>query len=794
MKKVIAFVAFIQFFTIVFTQTTLYFEPFTGQIGKGVVGATPPGTPTLDVTGITTWSITPDNTGLIATSDWFQVVDDGAGNAVFEGRDVDAIQTWQSSVVNVAGFSNLTITVDLTQTGGLDATDYMSVYYILDGGPLTLIGTYNGAFANPTTVTQTGISGTNLQVVIKVLNNAGAEKYRFDNVKIVGDNGVTTDVTNLTNTPGNTNATINWTAPTGCNDEILVVASTSSITAVPSGDGTAYTANSTYGLGTNITGAEYVVYKGNATNFTVSGLTNQTQYCVKVFNRCGTVWSPGVETCFYPWEYKDTLVIMAYNVLNYPGSTSARWANFRTIVKYVQPDIILCNEMISDAGATLLLNNALNSYGVNYYAKATFVNGPDSDNIMFYNTNKVNLATQNQISTALRDISHYQVNWVNVAGGTSTLDLYSLHLKASSGASNENKRLLECQNLRTHMDGSLPVQSNIIVGGDFNFYGAGTEPAWNELTNNGVQRLNDPTNRVGNWHDNSTFSDVHTQATRSTTNPGGSGGATGGVDDRFDFLLCNNYVINGGAGVKYIPGTYDVIGNDGNKFNVSILENLPNLDVPDSVRDALFNMSDHMPVVLQIQIDRDVVILPVELIDFKAVSNQFNEVELTWSTYSEQNSDYYLLQKSQDGINFETFATVDGAGFSSRTINYFQVDDTPFSGINYYKLVQVDYDGEQHHIKTIAIHFQPNLIDMFIYPNPTNGNIVNIYCENIYERYVTIEFKNLLGQIVYEVQFETPNNSFTIPILLPDYLTDEVYIVSVITNNRQTNKKLVIQR
>ncbi len=794
MKKVIAFVAFIQFFTIVFTQTTLYFEPFTGQIGKGVVGATPPGTPTLDVTGITTWSITPDNTGLIATSDWFQVVDDGAGNAVFEGRDVDAIQTWQSSVVNVAGFSNLTITVDLTQTGGLDATDYMSVYYILDGGPLTLIGTYNGAFANPTTVTQTGISGTNLQVVIKVLNNAGAEKYRFDNVKIVGDNGVTTDVTNLANTPGNTNATINWTAPTGCNDEILVVASTSSITAVPSGDGTAYTANSTYGLGTNITGAEYVVYKGNATNFTVSGLTNQTQYCVKVFNRCGTVWSPGVETCFYPWEYKDTLVIMAYNVLNYPGSTSARWANFRTIVKYVQPDIILCNEMISDAGATLLLNNALNSYGVNYYAKATFVNGPDSDNIMFYNTNKVNLATQNQISTALRDISHYQVNWVNVAGGTSTLDLYSLHLKASSGASNENKRLLECQNLRTHMDGSLPVQSNIIVGGDFNFYGAGTEPAWNELTNNGVQRLNDPTNRVGNWHDNSTFSDVHTQATRSTTNPGGSGGATGGVDDRFDFLLCNNYVINGGAGVKYIPGTYDVIGNDGNKFNVSILENLPNLDVPDSVRDALFNMSDHMPVVLQIQIDRDVVILPVELIDFNAIPNQFNEVELTWSTYSEQNSDYYLLQKSQDGINFETFATVDGAGFSSRTINYFQVDDTPFSGINYYKLVQVDYDGEQHHIKTIAIHFQPNLIDMFIYPNPTNGNIVNIYCENIYERYVTIEFKNLLGQIVYEVQFETPNNSFTIPILLPDYLTDEVYIVSVITNNRQTNKKLVIQR
>lgn len=794
MKKLVVFLFYLLGITFIFGQTTLYFEPFTGQIGKGIVGDVPPANPTTNVTGITTWSITPGNSGLIATSDWFQVVDDGTGNAVYEARDVDTIQTWQSSVVNVTGYSNLTITVDLTQTGVLDATDNMNVYYILDGGPLTLIGTYAGAFANPTTVTQTGIAGTSLQVVIKVLDNAGPEKYRFDNVKIVGDNGVTTDVTNLINAPGNTSGTFGWTAPTGCNDEIMVVASTSSVTAIPTGDGTTYTANSIYGLGTNVTGAEYVVYKGNSNGFTMTGLTNEMQYCIKVFNRCGTVWSPGVETCFYPWDYRDTLVIMAYNVLNYPGSTAARWSNFRTIVQYVKPDIILCNEMISDAGATTLLNNALNAYGINYYAKATFVNGPDSDNIMYYNTNKVNLATQNQISTALRDISHYQVNWMNVNAGTSTLDLYSLHLKASSGTTNENKRLAECQNLRTHMDGSLPVQSNIIVGGDFNFYGAGTEPAWNELTNNGTQLLNDPTNRVGNWHDNSTFSDVHTQATRSSANPGGSGGATGGVDDRFDFLLANNYVINGGAGVRYIPGTYDVIGNDGNKFNVSIIENLPNTDVPDSVRDALFNMSDHMPVVLQIQIDRDVVILPVEVINFEAIPNHQNQIELFWTTVSEQNNDYFVLQKSNDGINFETFATVDGAGISSRTINYFQLDNEPFNGINYYKLIQVDYDGHQRHVKTIAIHFKPDLIDLFLYPNPTNGNIVNIHCENIYERNVSIQFKNMLGQIVYEIQIESPDKNFTIPVTLPNDLTDEVYIVSVITNNRQINKKLVVKK
>ena len=771
------------------TQTTLYFEPFTGQLNKGAVGPA-----TTDVTGITTWSITPDFTGLTATTDWFQVVDDGFGNPFFQARDVDALQIWTSSSVNVTGYSNLTISLDIFQSGGLDPTDNVNIYYILDGAPEVLLATYAGAFASPTAVSLTGISGTTLQVVVKILNNANTELYSFDNVKIVGDNLTTTDATNVSSTPGASQGTINWTSPTGCSDEILVVASTANITAIPSGNGSTYTANSTYGLGTNIVGAEYVVYKGSATNFTVSGLTNETQYCVKVFSRCGTVWSAGVETCFYPWDYRDTLVIMAYNVLNYPGSTAARWADFRTIVKYVQPDIILCNEMVNNTGANTLLTNALNSYGVNYYAQATFINGPDSDNIMYYNTNKVNLVTQTQIPTALRDISYYQVNWSNVTGGFSTLDLYSLHLKASTGATNENKRLLECQDMRTHMDGVLPVASNILVGGDFNFYGAAAEPAWAELTTNGTQLMIDPSDRVGEWSNNSTFTDAHTQSIRSTTNPGGSGGATGGMDDRFDFILANNYVMYGGAGVRYIPNSYDEIGNDGNKFNFSIIENLPNTDVPDSVRNALFNMSDHLPVVLHLQIDRFVSLLPIEIVSFDAVPNEFNQVELSWVTQSEVNNDFFTLQRSKDAINFETFAIVQGAGNSSSRLTYQTTDFTPFEGLSYYRLVQTDFDGTSKIVRTISIHFEPNLLDLFLYPNPTNGNIVNIHCENIYENEIVIQFKNLLGQIVFEQRFDTPEKNFTTQITIPSDLSDEIYLVSINTINRQVHKKLIINR
>lgn len=107
------------------------------------------------------------------------------------------------------------------------------------------------------------------------------------------------DITSLVPTPANLQTTLNWVVPVGCYDQVMVVAKPlSSIAATPSGDGSAYTANSssfTNILNTVFDATGVVVYKGTGSSVVVTGLSNGTQYFFKVFTRLGTTWSAGIE-------------------------------------------------------------------------------------------------------------------------------------------------------------------------------------------------------------------------------------------------------------------------------------------------------------------------------------------------------------------------------------------------------------------------------------------------------------------------------------------------------------------
>ncbi|MCT4629899.1 GEVED domain-containing protein [Winogradskyella sp.] len=105
-----------------------------------------------------------------------------------------------------------------------------------------------------------------------------------------------TDVTSFMITAGNTTLDLSWTNE-NCFDEILIIAKeTSSVTNTPSGDGTSYTANTTFGSGTDLGSNEYVVYKGTGESETINGLTNNTVYHFTVFARKNTTWSTGVSS------------------------------------------------------------------------------------------------------------------------------------------------------------------------------------------------------------------------------------------------------------------------------------------------------------------------------------------------------------------------------------------------------------------------------------------------------------------------------------------------------------------
>jgi len=110
-------------------------------------------------------------------------------------------------------------------------------------------------------------------------------------------------------------------------------------------------------------------------------------------------------------------------------------------------------------------------------------------------------------------------------------------------------------------------------------------------------RFYDPINVPGTWSNSAVRSFTHTQSTRT------SGGcfAGGGMDDRFDFILASDEVINNTDNVRYLPNTYEALGQDGNRWNGTIISPTNN-SVPSVVSQALYNMSDHLPVIMDLEI------------------------------------------------------------------------------------------------------------------------------------------------------------------------------------------------
>ena len=109
----------------------------------------------------------------------------------------------------------------------------------------------------------------------------------------------------------------------------------------------------------------------------------------------------------------------------------------------------------------------------------------------------------------------------------------------------------------------------------------------------GLESINTP----GNWNNSSSFANVHTQSTRTSASY--DCGSSGGSDDRFDQILVSSNVLTGNDNVRYVNGSYDALGNDGNHFNTNLLAAPVNTQYPDSVVKALYYMSDHLPVVLR---------------------------------------------------------------------------------------------------------------------------------------------------------------------------------------------------
>src|SRR5690606_10885203 len=100
-------------------------------------------------------------------------------------------------------------------------------------------------------------------------------------------------------------------------------------------------------------------------------------------------------------------------------------------------------------------------------------------------------------------------------------------------------------------------------------------------------------------------------------------------------------------------------------------------------------------------------------------------VTLKWVTASEENNDYFTLERSADGVAFTAFEEVDGAGNSTAILRYESVDKSYLPGHTYYRLKQTDFDGKFSYSDIIRVETGPVAREFRIYPNPAS-TVVNI--------------------------------------------------------------------
>ena len=299
----------------------------------------------------------------------------------------------------------------------------------------------------------------------------------------------------------------------------------------------------------------------------------------------------------------STVRIMTYNILNYEDENN-REDDYALILDFTQPDLIVAQEIIGQTGFSHFQSDVLDAIDPNGWSSAPFTNQTAQQDIaLYYKHDIFTFVSTSVVYTAQSSGTRDVIQWImlhNLSG--LEFNIYGVHLKASSGSSNANQRLQETTILRNHLN-ELAANS-FIVAGDFNIYSnnSSSEPAFDMLTgvsdnNNG--RLFDPIDRIGHWHNNSSYSDVHTQSPRTSSF---GGGANGGMDDRFDWLFVSQSILDETSSMYYVDGTYCAFGNDGNHFNDAINDGTNN-SVSAEMADALHDASDHLPVYMDVWFD-----------------------------------------------------------------------------------------------------------------------------------------------------------------------------------------------
>jgi len=181
--------------------------------------------------------------------------------------------------------------------------------------------------------------------------------------------------------------------------------------------------------------------------------------------------------------------------------------------------------------------------------------------------------------------------------------------------------------------------------------------------------------------------------------------------------------------------------------------------------------------------------IPVSLVKWQAVKYA-SDVLCSWETEQETNSAHFIVERSTDGIHFTSIGKVNAGGMSNSVSKYSFLDQSPFKGINYYRLVSVDKDNKTSNSKIITVKMDVSVSKLNIYPNPVINKLF-IEMQSDIRDVVVIKIFDASGKSIrQESRVIEGNSAFTLNL---ENIASGVYSLQVTGKNTAAVKRFIKQ-
>ncbi len=184
-------------------------------------------------------------------------------------------------------------------------------------------------------------------------------------------------------------------------------------------------------------------------------------------------------------------------------------------------------------------------------------------------------------------------------------------------------------------------------------------------------------------------------------------------------------------------------------------------------------------------------VLPISLLSFD-VKQRKGGIELLWSTASEINNDFFTIERSVDGNNWNILAFIQGAGNSNQELHYKYYDENPLDDISYYRLKQTDFDGKYEYFAPVAVNFLNSAGKMEILNVTSNGLGMNIWIRN-HDSQANLTVSDIYGRLLYTGNAPVSDYAQQLSIDLPRNYSGEIIVMRLQGQQNSDERKIRIR-